>query len=358
MDGGKDARAWADEISGRAPEIFDAEASTSFPPSAAVKWPTHGVRRCRRRAGSRGLTSPIPLPWVLDALSRRNGRSRPAARGTRPAWSASGEPSPSQSSPPSRSGSPGAPRPRGGRASPPGDRRPAAPARSPWAIQAAARWLAEESWSKLDSAAANCSSASSSRSCSRSERPSTSWALPISSRWSTLPWSISSAWRACSSASSTLPGAQMHLGERGDDAGGVDVVADVEKDLEGLLQVGDRLLRPPELEVEGADLVQELPDVRLVAELLVDRLRLLRVRAGEHPVARCARRSGSTGSRRSPSCGGRSGLRRARGRARRPPARPPSRAGAGSSASATRRCASGGGRRGGAERSTSSSDCV
>ena len=75
-------------------------------------------------------------------------------------------------------------------------------ARSPCATHAAARWLADESWSKLDSAAANSSSASSRRSWSRSERPSTSWALPISSRKSTRPPRSSSAWRACSSASS------------------------------------------------------------------------------------------------------------------------------------------------------------
>jgi hypothetical protein len=65
---------------------------------------------------------------------------------------------------------------------------------------------------------------------------------------------------------------------------GIGAVADLEENPVGVLQVLDRLLGLPELEIESAEVVQELADVRLVGELLVLRLGALRVRAGKHPV--------------------------------------------------------------------------
>ena len=59
---------------------------------------------------------------------------------------------------------------------------PLRPARSPRATQTAARWLGEPASSAVVSALVSHSSASSSRSCSMRARPSTSWALAISSR--------------------------------------------------------------------------------------------------------------------------------------------------------------------------------
>ena len=82
----------------------------------------------RRWSSSRASGVPsLDTGQCRSASGRRSGRNRPAVRGTRPAWSASGEPSPSQSSPPSRSGSPGAFPRRGGTVAPPAGRRPAAP---------------------------------------------------------------------------------------------------------------------------------------------------------------------------------------------------------------------------------------
>ena len=133
------------------------------------------------------------------------------------------------------------------------------PARSPWAIQAAARWLDEDSWSKLASAAANCSSASSSRSCSSSARPSTSWALPISSRWSSRSVEHLERLARLLLGELDLAGAEVHLGERRDDPGGVDVVADVDQDLEGLLEVGDRVLGLPSWKFRAPISLRSLP---------------------------------------------------------------------------------------------------
>ena len=96
---------------------------------------SRGTRAARTAKGQSAPEQPPArlgsLPWGTGqcrrASGRRSGRNRPAVRGTRPAWSASGEPSPSQSSPPSRSGSPGAFPRRGGTVVPPAGRRPAAP---------------------------------------------------------------------------------------------------------------------------------------------------------------------------------------------------------------------------------------
>src|SRR5580765_2615732 len=81
-----------------------------------------------------------------------------------------------------------------------------------------------------------------------------------------------------------LARAQVNLREGRDDVAGVGVVADLEENPVGVLQVLDRLLGLPELEIESAEVVQELADVRLVGEFLVLRLGALRVRAGEYPV--------------------------------------------------------------------------
>src|SRR6187431_2296171 len=81
-----------------------------------------------------------------------------------------------------------------------------------------------------------------------------------------------------------LARAQVNLREGRDDVAGIGAVADLEENPIGVLEVLDRLLGLPELEIESAEVVQELADVRLVGELLVLRLGALRVRAGEHPV--------------------------------------------------------------------------
>ena len=73
----------------------------------------------------------------------------------------------------------------------------------------------------------------------------------------------------CCSARSSLAGAQVHPSERGHRVAGVDVVPDLERDPEGVLQVGLGLLGLPEQEVEPAEVVQELADVGLVRDLLV-----------------------------------------------------------------------------------------
>src|SRR6187200_1704227 len=78
--------------------------------------------------------------------------------------------------------------------------------------------------------------------------------------------------------------AQMNLREGRDDVAGVGVVADLEENPIGVLQVLDRLVGLPQLEIESAEVVQELANIRLVGQLLVLRLGALRVRAGEHPV--------------------------------------------------------------------------
>src|SRR6266566_2185984 len=78
---------------------------------------------------------------------------------------------------------------------------------------------------------------------------------------------------------------EMNLGERRNGLRSVGLVAGVEGDLEGFLQLVDGLLGLAEQEVEHSEVVGEPADVDLVGELLVRALRLLGVAAGEHPVA-------------------------------------------------------------------------
>ena len=82
-----------------------------------------------------------------------------------------------------------------------------------------------------------------------------------------------------------VAGAQVHLGERRDRIRGIDVVGTVEPDRDRLLEVGDRLLRLSEQEVDPAEVVQHLPDVGAVTTLLVQALGLLGVEAREQPLA-------------------------------------------------------------------------
>ena len=77
----------------------------------------------------------------------------------------------------------------------------------------------------------------------------------------------------------------MHLGERRDGRRGLFVAPELERDRERLLEVLDRHLGLAEQELEAAEVVQQPADVGAVGELLVLRLRLLRVGAREHPVA-------------------------------------------------------------------------
>src|SRR6185503_16532603 len=83
-----------------------------------------------------------------------------------------------------------------------------------------------------------------------------------------------------------LARAQVDLRKRRDDVAGIGVIADLEENPIGVLEVLDRLFGLSKLEVESAEVVQELADIRLVGELLVLRLGALRVRTSEHPVAR------------------------------------------------------------------------
>src|SRR5919106_2860428 len=110
-DGGKVVRARCRRVSGCAREIFAAGANDPPPPSSGCRVgrpngglavPTNAAgRRARRGTASFAFALSLVGPGGRRASSdRRNGRSRPAARGTRPERSASGEPSPSQSSPP------------------------------------------------------------------------------------------------------------------------------------------------------------------------------------------------------------------------------------------------------------------
>src|SRR6185503_8323239 len=69
-----------------------------------------------------------------------------------------------------------------------------------------------------------------------------------------------------------LTRAQVNLREGRDDVAGVGVVADLEENPIGVLEVLDRLVGLPQLEIESAEVVQELADVRLVGQLLVLRL--------------------------------------------------------------------------------------
>src|SRR4051794_6880518 len=82
-----------------------------------------------------------------------------------------------------------------------------------------------------------------------------------------------------------LAGAEVDLGERRDGLRRIGVVPEVERDLECLFQLLDRLLGLAEQEVEHAEVVGEAADEDLVAQQLVRGTRLLRIRAREHPVA-------------------------------------------------------------------------
>ena len=85
-----------------------------------------------------------------------------------------------------------------------------------------------------------------------------------------------------------LAGAKVHLCERRDYAGGVDVVAASIMTLKASLKY-ETASSGFLLEAQGADLVEELPDVGLVAELLVERLGLLRCMSAPAPSGPCAR---------------------------------------------------------------------
>src|SRR5207237_1965764 len=78
---------------------------------------------------------------------------------------------------------------------------------------------------------------------------------------------------------------QLDLRERRDDRRDFDVVAVLEHDRERLVETRERLVGLPEQELESAEVVEQLADVRAVAQLFVLRLRALRIRAREHPMA-------------------------------------------------------------------------
>ena len=144
-------------------------------------------------------------------------------------------------------------------------------------------------------------SASSSRSCSSSERPRTSWALPISSRKSTRPSSSCSAWRDCSSACSRVTGAQMDLRERRHGLRRVGVVPEIEGDAERFLQVRDCLVGLPEREVQAADVVVQPAEVTTLREISRRSTWPARRTCARAPSGPRARRARRPGSRRSPS---------------------------------------------------------
>src|SRR6266545_188113 len=81
-----------------------------------------------------------------------------------------------------------------------------------------------------------------------------------------------------------VAGPQVDLGKRRHRLRGVGIVPEVESDAEGLLEMRDSLLRLPEEEIESADVIEQTADVPFLGEILEDRLGLLRVRAGKHPV--------------------------------------------------------------------------
>src|SRR5487761_797996 len=87
--------------------------------------------------------------------------------------------------------------------------------------------------------------------------------------------------------------AQMNLRERRNGAAGISLVADVERNPEGLLQQRDRFVGLAEQEVEATEVVRQLTDVHPVGERLVRAARPLGVRAREDPVplAVCDERS-------------------------------------------------------------------
>src|SRR4051794_25836595 len=81
-----------------------------------------------------------------------------------------------------------------------------------------------------------------------------------------------------------VAGAQVDLRERRDGGRDLFVAAGLERHRDRMLEVLDRLLRLAEQELEAAEVVEQPRDVRAVGQLLVLRLRLLGVGAGEHPV--------------------------------------------------------------------------
>src|SRR5829696_3599254 len=82
-----------------------------------------------------------------------------------------------------------------------------------------------------------------------------------------------------------VAGTQMDLRQRRDRCGGLVLIVQLEGDAERLLEPHDRVLRLPEQEVDDAEVVQQPAHVLPVRKLFVLRLRALRVRAREHPVA-------------------------------------------------------------------------
>src|SRR4051794_16199683 len=78
---------------------------------------------------------------------------------------------------------------------------------------------------------------------------------------------------------------QVHRRKASERLGGVGLRVGLHCEAEGLAQVLDRLLRLPEHELETTEVQHQAADVALVVQLLVDRLRLLRVVARDDPVA-------------------------------------------------------------------------
>src|SRR5215218_8895612 len=82
-----------------------------------------------------------------------------------------------------------------------------------------------------------------------------------------------------------VAGTQMDLRQRRHRCGGLVLIVQLEGDAERLLEPHDRVLRLPEQEVDDAEVVQQPTHVLPVRKLFVLRLRALRVRARQHPVA-------------------------------------------------------------------------
>ena len=78
---------------------------------------------------------------------------------------------------------------------------------------------------------------------------------------------------------------QVDAGEGARRLRGVFLAVHLERGAERRLQALDRLRRLVEHQVQAAEVVQQAADVALVVQLLVVRLRPLRVVPGEHPVA-------------------------------------------------------------------------
>ena len=149
------------------------------------------------------------------------------------------------------------------------------------------------------------------------------------------PSSRRSAWRACSSAATGSPVFRYTCASDETTVATSSSVPCSSATANASFRRAIALLGLAEQELEAAEVVQQPPDVAAVGQLLVLRLRPLRVRAREHPVAVALGDRARPGSTPRRARAGRSSTRRARARARRPRARPRSRAGGGSSASAT-----------------------